>query len=58
MPTKLLTKQEVAERLRCCQKSVDALRQRRINPIPHIKLGRILFPEDELEKWLAKQKRG
>jgi excisionase family DNA binding protein len=53
--SKNLTAGEVAERLRMSVAALYSLRHRGEGP-PAIRLGRrVLFPESELERWLAER---
>ena len=52
---RLLTRSEVAERLRISEATVDRWRTRR-DPLPHVRIGRaVRFPEDAIERWLERR---
>lgn len=49
MPTKFFTKQELAQQMRCCERTVD--RTIRTHNIQIIKIGkRVLVPESEVRR--------
>jgi len=55
----LLTKQEVAARLRQTPQTIYSLCRRRcVNPLPSIKVGKtLLFRWSQIERWLSEQER-
>jgi predicted DNA-binding transcriptional regulator AlpA len=56
MPTALLTKSDLATRVRCHPRTIDNLLAKREGPVP-IKIGRLIrFHEDDFLAWLDRRR--